>query len=205
MSTADTDELPEGWAWAKVGDVTETVPNIKPVEQPKRAFAYADISSIDNQTNRITATRPVLGKDAPSRARRPVRPDDVLFSNVRTYLRNVAIVPRDISADVCSTGFTVLRANAAVDARYLFRYALTDEFVRLTDETSTGTHYPATSDRAVMALPLPLPPLAEQRRIVAAVEAVLAQVNAARDRLNRVPAILKRFRQSVLAAACSGR
>ena len=54
------------------------------------------------------------------------------------------------------------------DPKYLFRYVLTDEFVRLTEETSTGTHYPATSDRAVVALPIPLPPLAEQRRIVAA-------------------------------------
>lgn len=50
-----------------------------------------------------------------------------------------------------------------------------------------------------------LPPLAEQRRIVEKVEALLARVNAARERLAKVPAILKRFRQSVLAAACSGR
>jgi type I restriction enzyme S subunit len=52
---------------------------------------------------------------------------------------------------------------------------------------------------------VPLPPLAEQQRIVEAVEALLAQVNAARQRLARVPAILKRFRQAVLGAACSGR
>jgi type I restriction enzyme, S subunit len=50
-----------------------------------------------------------------------------------------------------------------------------------------------------------LPPLAEQRRIVAKVEALLTEVNTARDRLAKVPAILKRFRQSLLAAACSGR
>jgi type I restriction enzyme S subunit len=49
-----------------------------------------------------------------------------------------------------------------------------------------------------------LPPLAEQRRIVAKVEELLARVNAARERLAKVPGILKRFRQSILAAACSG-
>src|SRR5207245_2267787 len=64
---------------------------------------------------------------------------------------------------------------------------------------------PATSDRVVLAEFVPLPPLAEQRRIVAKVEALLARVNVARQRLAKVPAILKRFRQSVLAAACSGR
>jgi len=49
------------------------------------------------------------------------------------------------------------------------------------------------------------PPLAEQRRIVAVVEALLAWVNASRERLDRVPGLLKAFRQAVLAAACSGR
>ena len=50
-----------------------------------------------------------------------------------------------------------------------------------------------------------IPPLVEQRRIAAKVEALLAQVNAARERLAKVPLMLKRFRQAVLAAACSGR
>ncbi len=52
---------------------------------------------------------------------------------------------------------------------------------------------------------VPLPPLAEQQRIVARVEALLSHVNAARDRLSRVPLIMKKFRQAVLAAACEGR
>ena len=52
---------------------------------------------------------------------------------------------------------------------------------------------------------MPLAPAAEQKRIAAKVEALVARVNAARERLVKVPTILKRFRQSVLAAACSGR
>ena len=52
---------------------------------------------------------------------------------------------------------------------------------------------------------LRLSPFAEQRRIVQAVEALLRRVTAARDRLTKVPAILKAVRQSVFAAACLGR
>src|SRR5437764_12385689 len=64
----------------------------------------------------------------------------------------------------------------------------------------------AIISRAVLLdTPIPLPPLTEQQRIVAKVQALLARVNAARQRLAKMPAILKRFRQSVLAAACSGR
>ena len=52
---------------------------------------------------------------------------------------------------------------------------------------------------------VPLPPLPEQRRIVAKLEALLAKVDASRKRLERIPVIIKRFRQAVLAAACDGR
>jgi type I restriction enzyme S subunit len=61
------------------------------------------------------------------------------------------------------------------------------------------------SSHSITEIPLPLPPLAEQKRIVAKTEELFKQVNAARDRLTEVPKILKRFRQAVLAAACSGR
>ena len=61
------------------------------------------------------------------------------------------------------------------------------------------------SSKSISEIPLPLPPLAEQKRIVGKVKEVLGRGNAARGHLARVPAILKRFRQAVLAAACEGR
>lgn len=63
----------------------------------------------------------------------------------------------------------------------------------------------SVSRSVLLETPMPLPPLTEQRRIVAAVEALLERVNGARGRLAKVPAILRRFRQAVLAAACGGR
>ncbi|MBI3823918.1 MAG: restriction endonuclease subunit S [Planctomycetes bacterium] len=68
-----------------------------------------------------------------------------------------------------------------------------------------GTTRVKLTQGSMNAIPLILPPLAEQKRIVAKVETLLARVNAARQWLAKVPALLKRFRQSVLAAACSGR
>jgi type I restriction enzyme S subunit len=200
-------ELPEGWDEALMSDVTADVPSEDPARDPDRVFAYIDISAIDNRRFAITSdeVKEFRGRDAPSRARRPVRPADVLYSNIRTYLRNIALVEAGVPADLCSTGFTVLRSNGVIEPEYLFRWVLTEEFLELISPHETGTHYPATSDRAVRALPIRVPPLAEQRRIVEKVEALLAQVNAARARLAKVPTILKRFRQSILSAACSGR
>jgi type I restriction enzyme S subunit len=197
--------LPEGWSLASLREVAEEIRNVKPESQPSREFGYVDISSVSSGSFKIESHKRFKGNDAPSRARRPIRPGDVLFSNVRTYLRNIAIVPNDPGLDLCSTGFTVLRSNGAVLPEFLFRYLLTDAFINRISEYQTGTHYPAVSDRVVFDQPIPLPPLAEQKRIVAKIEELLAWVNRARERLARVPAILKRFRQSVLAAACSGR
>ena len=88
-------ELPKGWTLAQISEVTERVPNIKPEDSPDKEFGYVDISSIDNSSFRITGVKRFKGKNAPSRARRPIRPDDVIFSNVRTYLRNIAFIGPD--------------------------------------------------------------------------------------------------------------
>ena len=198
------DELPHGWVVTRLEDLTERIANVKPENWPEKEFRYLDISAIDNSRFIITDVKRFRGKDAPSRARRPIQPNDVLFSNVRTYLRNIALVP-NCTAEICSTGFSVLRPNAAVEPRFLFRYVLTDAFVDAVTPQQTGTHYPATSDRVVLSQVMPLPPLKEQRRIVTKVEKLLSKVDASQRRLSKIPVILKRFRQSVLAAACSGR
>lgn len=90
---------------------------------------------------------------------------------------------------------------------YLSRFlelALPGYLAAIHDRTSSQT-VKHLSSRTIAEIPLPLPPLAEQKRIVEKVEALLAQVRAARDRLERVQQILKRFRQAVLAAAVDGR
>src|SRR5207245_3192120 len=117
---AGNQTLSEGWAWVTLQEVTDDVPNVNPDSAPDRDFGYIDISSICNETYRIIDPKRFKGRDAPSRARRPIQAGDVLFSNVRTYLRNVALVPSNLGAQLCSTGFTVLRANSAIDPRLLF-------------------------------------------------------------------------------------
>jgi type I restriction enzyme S subunit len=198
------DRIPEGWTWASLSQLTESVGNFDPRSEPDRGFGYVDISSVDNQSFTIAELRSFKGREAPSRARRPIQAGDVLFSNVRTYLRNIAIVPEDLDAQLCSTGFSVLHSNGAMEPRFLLYYTLTDAFVDLASSQQTGSSYPATTERAVREIPVAVPPLAEQRRIVAKVEELLARVSAARERLRHVPPIVKRFRQAVLASACSG-
>jgi type I restriction enzyme S subunit len=85
--------------------------------------------------------------------------------------------------------------------RYVF-YAL--RFLRLSEQEKSSA-IPGLSRDDAYDRTLSIAPVLEQKRIVAKIDALLACVNAARERIAKLPTILKRFRQSVLAAACSGR
>lgn len=78
-------------------------------------------------------------------------------------------------------------------------------YLRAINERTSSQTVRHLSSQSIAEIPLPLPPLAEQKRIVAKVEELLGRVKAAKEHLSRVSMILKRFRQAVLAAACSGR
>lgn len=105
-----------------------------------------------------------------------------------------------------SSEFHVLRSKGALHPKFVFHYFHQPQFRVQAAERMSGTAGQArVTSEFMKEVAIPIPPLSEQRRIVAKIEALLAEVDAARERLAKVPAILKRFRQSVLAAACSGR
>jgi type I restriction enzyme S subunit len=72
-------------------------------------------------------------------------------------------------------------------------------------DLDTSTAIPGLNRNDVYSEEIPLPPINEQKRIVAKLEGLLTRVNTTKERLAKVSMILKRFRQAVLAAACSGR
>jgi type I restriction enzyme, S subunit len=94
-------------------------------------------------------------------------------------------------------------ASTSLREGYLLR------FLQLLYETINsnprGTGIPHVDPELFWNLEMPLAPVVEQKRIVAKIEKLLPKVNAVRERLIRVKVIMKRFRQSVLSTACSGR
>ena len=78
-------------------------------------------------------------------------------------------------------------------------------YLKAINENTSSVTVKHLSSKSVGEIPIPLPPLSEQNRIVTKLEALLAQVNRSKDHLAKVPPLMKQFRQSVLAAACSGR
>jgi type I restriction enzyme S subunit len=76
--------------------------------------------------------------------------------------------------------------------------------INLTD-ISDGSNVPQINNKNLTPIEILLPPLSEQHRIVSFIEALFALLDAVNEKLDRVPEILKKFKQSVLAAACDGR
>ncbi len=129
---------------------------------------------------------------------------NTLFSTVRTYLKNIAMVPPECDGQVASTGFCVLNPSDEIDPRFVFYHVTSDAFVSQLNPLQRGTSYPAVRDDDVLVQQIPLPPLPEQRRIVAEIETQFTRLDASVAALRRSQANLKRYRASVLRAACSG-
>ena len=104
-----------------------------------------------------------------------------------------------------STGFLQLRPlDGVLDAQYLRHFVASQDFLSQRDALATGSTQIALTDAGARQLTIPIAPLNEQRRIVAKLEKLLGKVETSEQRLTKIPVLLKRFRQSVLAAACSG-
>jgi type I restriction enzyme, S subunit len=157
-------ELPEGWQWVRIPDVAfdwgQTVPQSR--------FTYIDVGAIDNVKGVVTDSLQVLdAEDAPSRARRIVKQGTVLYSTVRPYLKNIAIIECEYDDDpIASTAFAVLHPYRGVSARYLYYYLRSQSFTNFVSERMVGVAYPAINDSTFREGPVPLPPEAEQLRIV---------------------------------------
>ncbi|MCH7227227.1 restriction endonuclease subunit S [Haloferula sp. A504] len=97
------------------------------------------------------------------------------------------------------------RSNGSVIPEWIAYRLRLDAANRVLEDFFSGTTIKHFTRKSFLNYSLPVPPLAEQKRIADKLEVLLGRVDACRARLDRLPALLKRFRQSVLAAATSGK
>ena len=163
--------LPDSWCWSPIREVVSDRGQCV----PKTAFTYIDVTTIDKE-NGFIATPKVLHADkAPSRARKIVRKGDVVYSCVRPYLLNVAIIEEDFDPPpIVSTAFAVMNGHDFVLSRFQWIVLRSPFMVACVEGEMRGQAYPAINDADFARLPFPLPPLAEQHRIVAKVDELMA-------------------------------
>ncbi|WP_417532535.1 restriction endonuclease subunit S [Marinobacterium stanieri] len=194
--------IPDSWKLTKISEIAVKGQQRKP--DAGEQFTYVDIGSIDRNQKKIADPQTLNGDQAPSRARKVIEKGDVLVSLTRPNLNAVALVSQEYHNQIASTGFEVVKP-LLVDSRYIFALVRSKVFVDEISGVVQGALYPAAKSADVQNFEFPLPPPAEQKVIADKLDALLAQVESTKARLDRIPQILKRFRQSVLAAAVSGR
>jgi type I restriction enzyme S subunit len=156
-----------GWPKKPLGELVMPTEQRDPRDTPSEEFLYVDIASVDNNFKVVAGAKKLLGADAPSRARKVIRKGDVIVSTVRPNLNAVALVPSSLDNQICSTGFSVLRPSKNVLSRYLFAFVRSPLFIDALVARTTGANYPAVNDGEVKEVQVPVPPLAEQKRLIA--------------------------------------
>jgi type I restriction enzyme S subunit len=197
QSSSDLFSYPNDWSEQGLEAVAEINPESLGSSTPSSfQFQYIDISSVNvgvidwhSVTTQVFAT-------APSRARRIVRPGDVLLSTVRPGLQSHAFAYWGDGSDsyICSTGFAVIRAGRALEPRFLRHLVFSNIVTTQLHRLETGSNYPAVPESDVKLLHIPIPPLPEQRRIAE----ILDAANKAVQQTERVIAKLKVVKAGLL-------
>ncbi len=196
--------LPEGWVGTTLGEVCH---------HPQYGWTTSAAKKVDGlkllRTTDISSGE-VDWRSVPECSAEPGDPEKYLLSRgdivvSRAGSVGVSFLVEDYPRAIFASYLIRLRPRPPVLSEYVALFLKSPSYWSQITEDAAGIAVPNINATKLAAMPVPLPPLAEQKRIVAKAEELLARVNAARERLARVPAILKRFRQAVLAAACSGR
>jgi type I restriction enzyme S subunit len=177
---ADADQ-PEGWAYLPLGELVEIRYGKGLIQERRRPGKVA-----------VYGSNGVVGQH-----------DEAITTGPTIIIGRKGSVGE---VHLCAAGCWPIDTTYFIDKFGPFEYGYLAHALRRLrlSELDKSTAIPGLSRNEVYAIDVPIPPLAEQKRIVAKVEKLLGRVSAARQRLAKAPAILKRFRQSVLAAACSG-
>ena len=165
MKETEIGLMPESWSAKRLKDVVEKTSQRDMTKIPDIQFKYIDVSSISNESFKIIGSTTYKGSEAPSRARKIIKVNDVLFATVRPTLKRIAYASSEFDGEVCSTAFCVLRSVSTLSSRYLYYCVQRDSFIESLGKLQRGASYPAVTDGNVKDQPIPFPTLDEQEEI----------------------------------------
>ena len=174
-------ELPEGWTECQINDII-SINYGKGLKKSNR---------IEGKFH-VFGSNGIIGKHNQSLTNGPT----IIIG------RKGSVGEINLSSEPCWPIDTTYYIDNFYGVNRLFLYNLLKTLNLANYDTSTAI--PGINRNDIYSIEIPLPPLAEQHSIVSAIEALFARLDVANERLDRVPDILKKFRQSVLDAACNG-
>lgn len=201
--TGGNGDLPDGWVTTTLGKVRlDLSKSIDPRKSGAEMFELYSVPSFSDLRPEIVSGNTV------GSSKRTVEPNSVLLCKINPRINRVWVV-RDYSQHrkIASTEWLCFSELNGLFPDFLCYYLRQDSFREYlaSNASGVGGSLMRVRDTTFANYPLPLPPLAEQHRIVAEIEKQFTRLDASIAALKRVQANLKRYRASVLKAACKGK
>ena len=203
-------DLPEGWEWSTIGAVAQYIQRGKsPQYAPLSALPVINQKCIrwtELQLQHLKYIHPdQFGAWDESRH---IKPGDILWNSTGTGTVGRAYLVKDADCTpkkVVDSHVTVVRSAAGFDPRYLFNWIKGPDVQGKIEEMCDGTTNQIELSRTAIAeTAIPIAPAAEQTRIANQLDTLLTRIQSCNERFDAIPALLKRFRQTVCAATTTG-
>ncbi len=195
-------KLPEGWVAAQLGDLLTAIvgggtPSKSNADSFRGSIPFMTVKDMHERF--ISDTQDHITREALENSASTLIPADTLVVATRMSLGKIArpIIPVAINQDL-----KALFPHEGLDKTYI-EYAWRANESQI-QAMGTGTTVKGIRLEDIRGLDIPLAPSAEQTRIADQLDTLLARVQACNDRIDTIPALLKRFRQAVLGGAVSG-
>jgi type I restriction enzyme, S subunit len=201
-------ELPKGWVKVKIEDIAEVkggkrLPKGHELLNERTNYPYIRVTDFTHGTVGLTKIK-YIDEYTHSYIKNYTISQDDLYISIAGTIGLVGQIPSELNNANLTENAAKISGLVGVDKRYL-SYVLSSEIgVSQFNDKITSSGQPKLALFRIRECEFPLTPLNEQIRIANKLDSILAKVDKAQARLDKIPAILKRFRQSVLAAATSG-
>ena len=160
----------KNWEIKKLGEVFERITeSLLPTKHPDKEFNFVGLENIESNTGQLVGVNPTRGKFIKS-TKTVFRKNDVLYGKLRPYLNKVWLADTD---GICSTDIWVLRAKQNIISSLLLSALLRkQQIVTKSSASMAGANLPRANKDVFDKITIPLPPMNEQKQIVAKLSAV---------------------------------
>ena len=189
-------EVPQSWAWSRFGQVAEIASDLVSPAGHGSDWQVAP-DCIEKGTGRLLKKRTVADADVKS-ANHRFHPGQIIYSKIRPSLSKAVIVD---FAGLCSADMYPI--NAKVSTQYLLLVILSRCFLDQVVAAENRVKMPKLNQEALTAFLVPVPPLAEQERIVTRVTELRRLCADLRQRLSAVRTTHSRLAEALVESAAA--
>ena len=199
-------EIPENWEWVRLGEISTYAYTKKKINATKADPNMWGLDLEDIEKGGRLLTIKSVGERKAVGDKTCFSEGDILYSKLRPYLLKILIAPQN---GICTPEIIPFTCYTGINKRYivnLLKSTYVDDYI---NSVTFGVKMPRVATETMTSLVIPIPPLAEQHRIVAKIEELLPKVEEygkAQDALNKLNAELpERLKKSILQEAIEGR